>query len=301
MQRAVGVPVARSSYAVLYIDMGSVSFYYGVYEMAEDVGSNDFIASRLSGDGGSGNYYQLNYDVYLQYLGAAQSIYQNKTHTNSLGATLNNYDLVSGTQDWSDLVQFLAFVNTSSDADFAAHLGEHIEVESLLRQMVVESFLLAGDSFGPSGQNYYLYHREGVEQMQLVEVDFDEIFAFESSGAALEPAMPADIYTFFLVPDKPEHYNPLLLRMLALDQYRQQFQGLYKQFLEGIFGPASRIQPSQRNAQRLAFVYDWIARDKMWQAAELRHDHARPARVLAAHIGHAAVALRQRHCAACCC
>ena len=100
--------------------------------------------------------------------------------------------------------------------------------------------------------------------MQLLEVDFDEVFAFDD--ATQEPAMSPDIWLFFTAPDKPEHYNPLLLRMLAIDQFRSAYVERYRTMLDGVFGSQSLLQPGLRNAQRLQFAYDWIARDKLWQA-----------------------------------
>lgn len=307
-QRSVGVPVSRAAYALLYIN----DIFYGVYTMNEDYGSSDFIKSRIEDDDGSGNMMQLNYDVYLQYFGSDPTYYQNMTHSNTLGAVLYNYDQCSGNGNWSDFIIFLEFVNLASDEDFANKIEQVLQVPTLLRQMVVESFMLASDSFGPSGQNYYIYYRQSstqtkhaptsltstistssssstslakrnelYNQMQIIEVDFDEVFSFDvQADGTRTPTMNPDIFDFFLKLDDPSNNNPLLHRLFSIDKYRQQYISYYKTFSEKIFSSSSSfitsssssssqsqssIQPSQRYMQRFECILPWIARDKMWQ------------------------------------
>ena len=64
MMRAMGVPVQRASYALLYIN----SVFVGVYYMHEDI-SPTFIDTRLKNDDGSGNTMKLYYSVNLQFFG----------------------------------------------------------------------------------------------------------------------------------------------------------------------------------------------------------------------------------------
>jgi spore coat protein CotH len=63
-QRALGVPVERGSYALLYIN----DIFTGLYFMHEQV-DKIFISSRYKIDNGDGNLFKMNRDVYLRYLG----------------------------------------------------------------------------------------------------------------------------------------------------------------------------------------------------------------------------------------
>ena len=71
LQRAMGVPTPRGSYALLYMN----SVFYGLFFMVEDV-DDGFMAQRVEGDDGSGDLFQMNQDVFLQYEGDNVTNYQ---------------------------------------------------------------------------------------------------------------------------------------------------------------------------------------------------------------------------------
>jgi spore coat protein CotH len=82
--RAVGGPVQRMSYALLYVN----SVFVGLYVMHEDIDS-DFIARRIQGEGkGDGFDMKLFWNVHLGYFGSNLSYYQNKVTVNALGKEL---------------------------------------------------------------------------------------------------------------------------------------------------------------------------------------------------------------------
>ena len=136
--RAMGVPVQRASYALLYIN----KVYSGVYFMHEEINPT-FIDVRLPGDDGSGNMMKLFYNVNLQYFGSDVNYYKNEVDINHIGVPLNYYEQSDGNGDWTDFIDFLHFFNSSTDADFITLVESRIDVNSLLKQLVVESFMLA--------------------------------------------------------------------------------------------------------------------------------------------------------------
>jgi len=167
--RAMGVPVQRASYALMYIN----SVFAGVYYMHEDI-NPDFIQSRLKGDEGSGNTMKLFYNVNLQYFGSNVSYYQSIAYVNELGVPLYYYEQSDGNGDWSDFIDWLYFFNRTNDEEFENQLEDRVHVDSLLKQMVVESFMLASDNLA-SGANYYTYHREDPPSVQVL-VTFVSVF-----------------------------------------------------------------------------------------------------------------------------
>lgn len=295
--RAMGVPVQRSSYALLYIN----NIYAGVYIMQEDL-DDDFVDRRVEDDSGKGNLYKLFYDVVLQYFGSDVAYYQDVCTMNALGECMHWYDQSSGDGEWTDLVSFLQFLNQSSDAQFLESLDSRVEVPSLLKQMVVESFMLASDNMA-QGANYYLYalQNQGQSQRKLqgsweqdaqkwkvIEFDFDECFSFNEETHLQDDGLPLNVFDYFtfanMGPDYKER-DPLLYRMLNIDQFNQTYKEYYHVFLEGVFSPfpdrsyslnlnmtvprAESIQPKQppvdRYKEYLQLILSWVKRDRLWQ------------------------------------
>ena len=145
-----------------------------------------------------------------------------------------------------------------------------MDVSGLLRQMIVESFMLSEDNIA-SGNNFYLVHQTKpsvCEQMLFVSFDFDNVFKFDKMTN--EPYEEPDILHFFLTLDKDpvkdfEQINPLLNRMLVMEKYVSKYMELYKTFLSETFGSKSKVQPSDRMESLLQFVLPWVERDKLWQ------------------------------------
>jgi spore coat protein CotH len=257
--RAVGVPSQRTSFALLYIN----DLFHGIYVMQEDIGP-DFFDMRLHGENGEGNTMKFFWNVHNQYFGDDASVYQSMVHINALGDPWYYYEQSDGDGNWSDYISLLRFLNQSSDEEFDGHLEDHVEVDSLLKAMVVESFMLAGDNLR-SGNNFYFYHMsEPEQQWQFVEFDFDECLVFDEHG---EPEdSDYNIFTFF-DNSGTEDEDPLTVRMMRISQYNSTFQEHYEVFLEGVFGSSSPQQPADRYAAIFQFVLPWISKDYMFQMA----------------------------------
>jgi spore coat protein CotH len=291
---AMGLPTQRSSYALLYIN----NVYMGLYVMIESVDS-DFLDSRFDGDG-SGDMMKLYWNVHLGFYGFDQNYYKDANVTNSLGfangksfsflflfennyicyvcvcliytsgVAMNFYQRAQGGDDWTDFVNWLYFFNSSTPAEFASQLSDNIDVKTLLRSMVVESFMISDDNIA-SGNNMYIYHETKSapkDRMCLFSFDFDDVFKIDKEKMVFDG--DTDIFSFFL--DEPaevdyEEYNPLINRMLAEDSFRSSYLSYYQTFLDTIFGSGSVQQPSERYAALMQFVLPWVARDAMWRVS----------------------------------
>lgn len=259
--RAVGVPTQRSSYALLYIN----NQFVGLYNMQEDI-SPEFVENRISGDGGEGNTYKFFWRVVLQYFGSDPAYYQTQATINDMGEPWYWYEQSDGDGDWTDLINLLYFLNTSSEYYFIEHIEEVIDLDILLRILAVESFMLAGDNIA-SGNNYYLYKREDSSPLWMIfEFDFDECFSV--NPATMQPdEQPTDIFDFFLAEGEVDYdeANPLLIRMFSIPKYHDTYVSYYKTFLEGTFGSDSNQQPADRFAAYSSFIAPWLAKDNLWQ------------------------------------
>jgi hypothetical protein len=201
-------------------------------------------------------------------------------HVNELGVPMYYYEQTDGNGDWTDFIDWLYFFNSTSNDVFKAQLNERVHTESLLKQMVVESFMLASDNLA-SGANYYTYHREEApsdqvsskkqrnnssepaNQWQIIEFDFDECFAFNNiTGEAEEDT---NVFSFFDEGPQDSNRNTLLYRMLAIPEYNNTYKEYYTLFLDSVFGSNSKQQPQSRYSSYLQFLLPWVEKDYLWQ------------------------------------
>jgi hypothetical protein len=193
--------------------------------------------------------------------GDNETYYKEKAHINDLGVPMYYYEQTDGDGDWSGFIDWLDFLNNSDDEEFRTKLPEKVEIPSLLKNMVVESFMIAHDNLA-SGNNFYAYDLEGKKKWQIIEYDFDESFLYDSETH--EPLDNPDIIQFFIDSDASE-WNPLLARMLAIDEHKTMYLSYYRTFLDGVFGASSRQQPSERLSQLYKLILPWVTQDKLWQ------------------------------------
>jgi len=176
---------------------------------------------------------------------------------------LLRYEQTDGDGDWTSFIDWLQYLNEASYEDFATTLEDRVETDSLLRNMVVESFMLATDNLA-SGANYYAYElTNGEGKWQIIEFDFDECFNID-----VETGEPIDanqnVFKFFAREPTDSNYNPLLSRMLSIDQFNSTYKQYYNLFLSHTFGAESSLQPSTRYASMLDFILPWVDQDKLW-------------------------------------
>ncbi len=231
--------------------------------MHEEI-NEDFLAARLKDDKGQGNLMKLS-GCYLKYISSDPAYYQNLTHSTCLNNTIYSYE--SNVNDWTDFVDFLAFLDsdTTSDEVFLDQIEHRLDVPTFLRTMVIETFLLASDCFANNGKNYYIYHMEDdkdKDKWTVIVQDFDMMFSFSFDGNV--PDKSCDVYDFLLPPDEsPSQQNQLLIRLLAFSKYRDDYEKYYQTFIDTVFASDVVEQPSKRHTDLMQFLLPWVARDKM--------------------------------------
>jgi hypothetical protein len=252
MMRATGAPTQRTSYALFYIN----DVFMGLYFIHEDNGV-EYVDSRLPNDDGTGNYYKFGGGVYMQYLGSDVTIYQNNS----------NYEQRSGNGDWTDLVDFFAYLNQSTDNEFAETIEDRMYTDQLLRNMIVESFMLGTDGMTRNGRNYNLYHLQDdkhPKRFTVMDYDFDLSFEFKDDGTPYIGNQYLDVFGFFVRAPTTKNYNPLVNRLLAISKYNSTYLSMYSQFTEGLFGSLSPKQPSILHGERMNFILPWVQKDRMF-------------------------------------
>ncbi|MCK0110689.1 CotH kinase family protein [Ornithinimicrobium sp. F0845] len=86
------------------------------------------------------------------------------------------FDVEAGEEDYAPLVEFLDFVNNSSDEDFAADLDEYVDVESFARYLAFEDLVGNFDDIAGPGNNSFLRWDADTGVMTVVAWDHNLAF-----------------------------------------------------------------------------------------------------------------------------
>jgi spore coat protein CotH len=97
------------------------------------------------------------------------------------------FDQETGDDDLTPLIDFLQFVNESSDEDFAAELPERLDVESFARYLAFEDLVGNFDDIDGPGNNAYL--RWDAESGGFTVVAWDHNLAFGGSPGGMGGGM----------------------------------------------------------------------------------------------------------------
>jgi spore coat protein CotH len=84
-------------------------------------------------------------------------------------------------QDLAPLIEFIRWVEESSDEEFLAGLEDRVDVESLARYLALHNLLLDFDDMSGPGQNYYLYFDSGTEKFTVLTWDVNATFTGDSA------------------------------------------------------------------------------------------------------------------------
>lgn len=214
--REVGVSAPRANFAEVTFNGEPWGFYTVVeqiddqfldWNIQEDSG-NLFKAGDNFGGGGPGGGGGGGAEANLVHYGDDQALYEER------------YELKSNedTNDWSDLVSFLDFVNNTTTEAFAAGIDFRMDVDGFLRSAALDMLFSNLDTYSGSARNYYIYHNMDTNMWQWIKWDGNEAFGSYTNGAGNMETLAID-YS-----DTP---RPLLENMLG-------HPDLYSRYIEHV-------------------------------------------------------------------
>lgn len=225
--RDAGVPAPRANFANVYFNDELWGFYTVVEQIDDqfldwrilDDDGNLFKAGDNfgGGPGGGGNAADL------VYYGDAQSEYEARYELK------NNED----ENDWSDLIEFIDFVNNSSDADFSADLGDKLELQEYLASVALDNAFGNLDSYTGSARNWYLYHNLTTDKWEWIKWDANETFGSYGTGGG--PGGGQDMTTLAI--DYRDDDRPLLDNIFNSPTLYAQYQNAMCNIVENYFNP----------------------------------------------------------------
>lgn len=170
----MGMPAPREAHARLYVN----NEYVGVYAIVEEV-NRTFISrvfNEQEGNVETGGYlfeYKWVFPYEFGYLGSSLRVYAPLFEPQTR-------DTDSLVRIFGPIEDMVRTINESSDSQFAAAVGEYLDLRLVMKYLAIETFLVEWDGLvgNWATNNFYLYRfREGTRS-QLIPWDKDHTFTF---------------------------------------------------------------------------------------------------------------------------
>jgi spore coat protein CotH len=218
--QAAEVPAPRSSFANVAYN-GTAWGFYTVVEQIDD----QFLDWRILDDDGNlfkaGDNFTVGpggggAEADLMYYGALQSSYEERYELKT------NEDV----NDWTDLIDFIEFINNSSDAEFESGISSHLELTEYLRSAALDNLFSNLDSYTGSARNYYLYHNMTTDRWEWIKWDGNESFGSYTNGVNGMTTLALDYHNAD---------RPLLERIFSIEALYDQYLSEVCDLTENLF------------------------------------------------------------------
>ncbi|MEX2032546.1 MAG: CotH kinase family protein [Dehalococcoidia bacterium] len=141
------------------------------------------------------------------------------------------------------MIDFLKFVETSSDQKFAANLADRLDVKEFARYLVFHNLIVDTDSFAGTGNNYYFLYDPRTRLMSIAAWDQNSAFGllggveyrpYYEDGAAI-PDFALDLGGVDELNDGGTglgEENLLVKRFLATPKFRKLYDQTYRELFD---------------------------------------------------------------------
>jgi spore coat protein H len=167
---AMKVPVARTSFADLYIN----EEYQGLYNLVEQV-DEAFLKERFGSK--KGNLYKCYSPADLQYLGEEPELYQELNKGQNYVLKTNEKE-----KNYSGLAEFISILYQTPINELEYELERRFNVDSYLAILAIDILIGNWDSQLFSANNFYLYDNPLTGRFEFIPYDFDNTFGIDWMG-----------------------------------------------------------------------------------------------------------------------
>ncbi len=219
--RDARVPAPRTAYSRVYVTVpGKFNHqYFGLYSLVEDIGKGFAEANFGSREG---------------------AIF--KPVTPSLFSDLGNdwarykqtYDPKGqvSTNDTQRVIECAKFVSHSTDAEFAARLGDFIDLQEFARYLAIVTYVADIDGIMGPGQNFYLHLDAKTRRFSFIAWDQDHSWGqFPGRGSQEQRENLSILHAW-------QGNNPFLERVMKVEGFRKQYLAVVAEFSRTLFQPA---------------------------------------------------------------
>ena len=165
LYRDAGIPASRTAYARVYVTVPGKfeKQYLGLYSIVEDF--DNHMAQEVFATKKGAIFKPVTADLFGD-LGNDWKKY-NQTFDPKTSLTEAQKKRV---------IEFCKLVAHATDAEFAAKLGDYVDLEEFSRYMAVTVWLSTMDSILAMGQNFYVYLDPKTQKLKFVPWDLDHSF-----------------------------------------------------------------------------------------------------------------------------
>jgi spore coat protein H len=224
MFRELGVPGPRSAYAYVSVDVPGkyTNQAFGLYVLMEDI-DGDYAADRF-GEKDTPIFKPVTYDVFTD-----------REMGKELGTDWKNYapiyDLKTKATDaqLQRVIDLAKLTSKASDAEFAAKIGDYLDLEEFAAFVAGHVLLSSYDGFLANGQNYYVYLHPRSNKFGFISWDQDHSWGeFPYIGTA-EEREKSSIW-------EPSIYkNKFLARVFKVEAFRAVYREKLEFALKNLF------------------------------------------------------------------
>lgn len=216
--RKAGVPAPRTALAAITLDVPGkhTKEFLGLYTLVEQV-DRTFLKARFKN--GKGLLLKPERLHRLEYLGDDWAAYKD----------LYRPRHEPSKKEARRLIEFIRLVSKADDERFRKEIGSYLDVDGFLRFMAVNALIVNLDSFFTLGHNYYIYLDPETNRFTFIPWDMDLSFAGFPMGGSAEQQMDLSL----MHPHAGK--NPLIDRLLAMEDVKQRYRAILKEISERHF------------------------------------------------------------------
>ena len=219
LYRDAGVPAPRTAYAKVFVTVPGKfdRKYFGLYSLSETV---DKQFARWHFGTKRGAIFKPVTPSLFADLGADWSAYAQTYDPRGV-----RYD-----EERKRLMNLCRLVTQADDREFAAHIGEFIDLPEFARFMAVMVYLSDLDGILGPGQNLFVYLHPKTQQFQFIPWDQDHSWG-QFDRASQEQRDKLSIHHPW------QGDNPFLERMFKLEAFKQLYLARMDEFSKTVFRP----------------------------------------------------------------
>ena len=205
-------------------------------------------SDSASGGGfpGGGGFGMGSNDAKLQY---------SDDDTDSYSTIFDNAKTTVTSSDKKRLISSLKALNEGLESGDAKEIASAVDVDVVLRYMVVHNFVVNGDSYtGSMIHNYYLYEENGI--LSMIPWDYNLAYgtfqANDSDSAVNDPIdTPLSI-------TEGSTDRPMFSWITACDEYTEMYHEYYSEFLEQFYESGYLTSLIDKTYE---MIYDYVEKD----------------------------------------
>ena len=243
--KEMGVPSPRASHVQFKINDGAL--VEGMHINVEQI-DDEFVQVWFGNN--DGNLYKCLYKnerADLRYVSpGTPETYQN------LGDGLTYQEEINeDSPDYTDLANFIDFINNTDDATFAAGIVGWFSVDNFLRAMAVDVCVGQWDNYWYGANNYFLYHNEDTDRFEYIPYDYDNTYGVDFFG--IDWANRSyDTWGNGGYGSSGGELPPLIDRILNIPAYEAQYRRYLRELVGAVTDPGI---PSTTNTDTVGDVF----------------------------------------------